>query len=115
MLRFAVVEALASLAARVNRQQQIRESAYLWANRLAASARRSDESLSKMLSLLETDPFAQESYFATCLAEQLQDEETALVPVRQWIESQSRSFSRRPGPSGTSAGGGRVVVDRQCV
>ena len=45
MLRFAVVEALASLAARVNRQQQIRESGYLWANRLAAGARRSDESL----------------------------------------------------------------------
>ncbi len=87
MLRFAVVEALASLAARVNRQQQIRESGYLWANRLAASARRDDESLSRMLSLLETDPFAQESYFATCLAEQLQDEETALIPVRQWIES----------------------------
>jgi cyclic beta-1,2-glucan synthetase len=88
LLRFAVVEALASLAARVNRQQQIRESAYLWANRLAGSARRSEESLSKMLALLEADPLAAEPYFATCLAEQLQDEETALIPVRQWIESQ---------------------------
>ncbi len=88
MLRFAVVEALASLAARVNRQQQIRESGYLWANRLAASARRNDDTLAKMLSLVEADPYAHEAYFATCLAEQLQDEETALIPVRQWIESQ---------------------------
>ncbi len=88
MLRFAVVEALASLAARVNQQQQIRESAYLWANRLAAAARRGGESLSKMLSLLATDPLAPESFFATCLAEQLQDEESALIPVRNWIETQ---------------------------
>src|ERR1019366_10506070 len=88
LLRFAVVEALASLAARVTRQQQIRESAYLWANRLAAGARRSEDSLSKVLSLLAADRPAAETYFATCLAEQLQDEETALIQVRQWIESQ---------------------------
>ena len=67
MLRFAVVKALASLSERVNRQQQVRESAYLWSNRLAASARRSEQSLSKMLSLLEVDPLALDPYFATCL------------------------------------------------
>jgi cyclic beta-1,2-glucan synthetase len=88
MLRFAVVEALASLAASVNRQQQIRESAYLWANRLAAGARQSGESLSRMLSLLAVDPLGPEPFFATCLVEQLQDEETALIAVRRWIESQ---------------------------
>jgi cyclic beta-1,2-glucan synthetase len=88
MLRFAVVEALASLAARVDLQQQIRESSYLWTNRLAAAARRSDDSLSSMLLLLAADPLAPEPFFATCLAEQLQDEETALIAVRRWIESQ---------------------------
>ena len=88
MLRFAVVEALAGLAAQVNRQQQIREVGYLWANRLAAAARRDDERLARTISLLQEDPLAQEGYFATCLAEQLQDEETALIPVRQWIETE---------------------------
>ena len=39
MLRFALVEALAGLAERVGQEQELREAAYLWANRLAAAAR----------------------------------------------------------------------------
>ena len=42
----------------------------------------------RMLTLLAAQPMALEPYFSTCLTEQLQDEETALVPVQQWIESQ---------------------------
>src|ERR1700733_726047 len=38
-LRIALIEELTRLATRVNRSQQLRESAYLWANRLANSAR----------------------------------------------------------------------------
>ncbi len=87
MLRFALVEALSDLAERVSREQQLREEAYLWANRLAAAARVGQESLSAILALLASQPIAAESYFATCLTEQLQDEESALVPVQQWIES----------------------------
>src|SRR5215472_5003855 len=41
-----------------------------------------------MLSQLAARPGALQPYFAICLAEQLQDEETALVPTQQWIESQ---------------------------
>ena len=44
MLRFALVEALAELAERISREQQLREEAYLWANRLAAGARADSES-----------------------------------------------------------------------
>jgi cyclic beta-1,2-glucan synthetase len=88
MLRFALVESLSGLALHVSQEQQIRESAYLWANRLAASARVGQDSLTRTLALLEAQPVALKTYFATCLAEQLQDEEPALIPARQWIESQ---------------------------
>ena len=40
LLRMALFESLARLASRVSRAQQLREVAYLWANRLAASMRR---------------------------------------------------------------------------
>ena len=88
MLRFALVEALSQLAESISGEQQLREEAYLWANRLAAGARADQDSLSKMLALLAEQPVALQPYFATCLTEQLQDEETALVPVQQWIELQ---------------------------
>ena len=88
MLRFALVEALAGLAERVGQEQELREAAYLWANRLAAAARAGGESLPRMLALLKSQPMALQPYFVTCLAEQLQDEESALVPARQWFETQ---------------------------
>ncbi|MES1261733.1 MAG: glycosyltransferase family 2 protein, partial [Acidobacteriota bacterium] len=87
MLRFALVEVLAGLAERVGKEQELRETAYLWANRLAAAARHGDDCLAEMLARLQMQPMALQPYFVTCLAEQLQDEETALVPARQWIES----------------------------
>ena len=40
LLRMALIEALRQLAFRVSLAQQLRETAYLWANRLAAAARR---------------------------------------------------------------------------
>jgi len=88
MLRFALVAALARLAGIVSEEQRIRESAYLWANRLAASARAGGELLTGMLALMETQPVALKPYFGVCLAEQLQDEEQALVATRQWIDPQ---------------------------
>jgi cyclic beta-1,2-glucan synthetase len=87
MLRFALVESLAELAERVNHEQQMREAAYLWANRLAAAARAGQDELSRMLALMAAQPGALQPYFSTCLTEQLQDEENALAPVQQWIES----------------------------
>jgi len=85
-LRTALIETLSRLATRVSHAQQLRESAYLWANRLASSARSGSEVFEKMLGDLEAEPIAKHPYFLTSLAEQLQDEETALGPAQHWIE-----------------------------
>ncbi len=92
MLRFAFVELLASLAKQVTKEQSLREFAYLWANRLAAAAHAEDpDSVTQMLRQLETQPWAREPYFVICLAEQLQDQEAALVFFRHWVETQMGS------------------------
>ncbi len=85
-LRMALVEDLAALACAVNRAQQLREAAYLWANRLASGARTGPEEVARLMLLLEGEPIALQPYFITSLAEQLQDEEGALAPMRAWIE-----------------------------
>ena len=85
-LRTALIEALSCLATRVSHAQQLRESAYLWANRLASSARSGSVVFEKMLRELEAEPIATDPYFVTSLAEQLQGEETALGPAQHWIE-----------------------------
>lgn len=87
LLRLSLIDSLALLAQRVDRDQQLRETAYFWANRLAASARRDSDVLERTLHLLEAEPFSTEPYFATCLVEQLQDEDRALAPTQQWIEA----------------------------
>src|ERR1700733_11604037 len=51
-LRIALIEELAVLAGGVSRAQQLRETAYLWANRLSTSVRASQEEFGRMLSLL---------------------------------------------------------------
>jgi cyclic beta-1,2-glucan synthetase len=90
LLRMALFESLARLAARVSRAQQLREVAYLWANRLAVSMRRGREEFDTMLARLETEPFALQPSFVTSLAERLQDEENALGPVQHWIEDRGK-------------------------
>ena len=91
LLRMALIEGLARLAGRVCRAQQLREAAYFWANRLAASARRGPEAFDRMLHRMEAEPAAPEPYFVTSLAEQLQDEENALAPVQHWIEERRKT------------------------
>ena len=85
-LRVALIEKLADLACAVSRAQQLREAAYLWANRLSTSVRAAPQEFARLLSLMETDPNALQFYFITSLAEQLQDEDTALAPMRGWIQ-----------------------------
>ncbi len=86
LLRMALIEALRQLAFRVSRAQQLRETAYLWANRLAAAARLGPEEFDRMLGRMETEPVAVQPRFVISLVEQLQDEEIALAPVQRWIE-----------------------------
>ena len=85
-LRMALVEKLAVLASGVNRAQQLREAAYLWANRLASGARINSQEVDRLIKLMETEAIAKQPYFITSLAEQLQDEEGALAPMRAWIQ-----------------------------
>ena len=86
ILRTGLVETLTELAARVSRSQQLREAAYLWANRLATSARRGPEDLEQMIGRMEAEPISREPYFAVSLAEQLHDEENALAPAQRRLE-----------------------------
>ncbi len=85
-LRVALIEKLADLASAVNHAQQLREAAYLWANRLSMSVRSAPQEFERLLGLMEQEPVALQPYFITSLAEQLQDEETALAPMRAWIQ-----------------------------
>ena len=87
LLRLALLEALAGFASRVSRNQQVRETAYFWANRLISSARRDADSLERILSQMAVESAAAQPYFITCLAEQLHDEDNALARLQQWIET----------------------------
>src|SRR5579862_5254949 len=87
LLRLSLIESLTVLAGGVDHAQQIREAGYFWANRLAVSSRRDPELFESVLHLMESEPVAGEPYFATCLVEQLQDEDRALAPAQQWIEA----------------------------
>ena len=87
LLRLSLIESLTVLAGGVDHAQQIREAGYFWANRLAVSSRRDPELFDSVLQLMESEPVAGEPYFATCLVEQLQDEDRALAPAQQWIEA----------------------------
>ncbi len=88
LLRVVIIEALSRLATRMVHAQLLREMAFLWADRLAASARKDPETFTAMLQRLQGhEALACEADFAAALTEQLQDRETILVPVQQWIET----------------------------
>ncbi|MEO8096705.1 MAG: glucoamylase family protein [Acidobacteriota bacterium] len=88
LLRTALIEQLTGLACRSNRVQQLREVAFLWADRLALSSVQGPEVLEQMVARLQAEPFANERSFAVALTEQLQDQEQALQVVHSWTERQ---------------------------
>jgi cyclic beta-1,2-glucan synthetase len=90
-LRIALIETLASLATRVSESQQLREVAYLWANRLASAARTGSVPLDRILHQMESEPCSRQPHFVTALAEQLQDEELALGPALDWVQKRFNS------------------------
>lgn len=91
LLRMALIDALRQLAQRVSRAQQLREAAYLWANRLASSARLAPAEFERILGRMEREPIALEPYFVTSLVENLQDEENALAPIQRWLEERVKT------------------------
>ena len=92
-IRFALLDALARFAEEVSRGQRMREAAYFWANRLIVSARRDppgqSEALEQSVAQLVDHPMAAEASFITCLAEQLQDEESALARIQLWLHDRN--------------------------
>ena len=77
-LRIVLIEDLTELAYRLSRVQQLREVAFLWADRIVHSAKEGADALHQVAQRLRTEAFAQDPTFLTALAEQLQDQETAL-------------------------------------
>ncbi|MEO5926407.1 MAG: glucoamylase family protein [Bryobacteraceae bacterium] len=88
LLRAALIQTLAQLACRSSRIQQLREVAFLWADRLATSATKGTGLLQQMVVHLKVEPFAKERSFIVALAEQLQDQEAALEVVHSFTEQQ---------------------------
>src|SRR5688572_27607094 len=77
-LRIVLIEDLTELAYRLSRAQQLREAAFLWADRIAHSSKEGVGGLHHVAHRLRSEPFARDPTFLTALAEQLQDQETAL-------------------------------------
>ena len=77
-LRIVLIEDLTELAYRLSRAQQLREAAFLWADRVAHSSKEGAEALHNVAYRLRSETFARDPTFLTALAEQLQDQETAL-------------------------------------
>ena len=87
-LRLALVEELVALACSTSRGQQQRELAFLWADRLIASARKGPDQLETALARMEAEPYALSPQFLASLAEQLQSDEEALARTQFWVETQ---------------------------
>jgi len=87
-LRLALIEELVALACSTSRGQQQRELAFLWADRLIASARKGPDQLETALARMEAEPYALSPQFLASLAEQLQSDEEALARTQFWLETQ---------------------------
>ena len=87
MVRIVLVEQLVELSCRCNRIQQLREEAFLWADRIAHSSSYNGDLLKKMIGRMEAEPYATDRSFTVALAEQLQEQETPLQTLQSSIES----------------------------
>jgi cyclic beta-1,2-glucan synthetase len=88
-LRMALIEGILHLAERALTELREREIADFWANRLIAASRRDPTQLVSILAILAELAESQPSpspYFSLQLIDNLYDYESALVPVRSWLE-----------------------------
>ena len=93
LLRLAVLEELTRLAADAASAQQHREAAYLWADRLIASARQGGEAQQLMLARMDGQPYKFIATFLAALAELLQGEEDALPAFQVEVEKAGRPLT----------------------
>lgn len=85
-LKTLLISRAVSVACRCRRIQHLRELAFLWADRLSQSAKQDKSHLASALAILRSQQFVQDPTFSVALAEQLQDQETAL---RSWWSADS--------------------------
>ena len=93
LLRLALLEELTRLAVDAASAQQHREAAYLWADRLIASARQGEEAQQSMLSRMDAQPYAFNGTFRAALAELLQGEDEALPAFQLGVEKAGRPLT----------------------
>ena len=93
MLRLALLEELSRLACDAANAQQHREVAYLWADRLIASARHGEESLADMLKRMNVESYAHSGAFLAALSELLQGEEDVLPAFQIAVEQGGRTLT----------------------
>lgn len=86
MLRIALIESIQSLAITALADLRERQLAGFWANRLSAANRRDPNQLFAILAELAKANPAPTPYFGAELISLLYDEESALSPVRSWLE-----------------------------
>ncbi len=93
LLRLALLEELARLAADAANAQQHREAAYLWADRLIVGARHGEESQTAMLQAMQREAYASSGTFLAALSELLQGEEEALPAFQSAIDPAGRTLT----------------------
>ena len=86
MLRIALIDRLRHLAEQLDRRMRERDQAEFWADRLLTVARRDHNRLFPFLADLAQEQLEPSAHFTFQLTSQLYDEDTALVPVRSWLE-----------------------------
>jgi hypothetical protein len=84
-LRIVLIEDLTELAHRLSRVQQLREAAFLWADRIVHSANEGAAAVHQVAQRLRTEAFAQDPTFLTALAEQLQIRKQRFIPWREKV------------------------------
>ena len=86
MLRLAIIENLRRLTAQADKRQRERERSDFWANRLLAAAFREPDQILPLLAELSKEQNQIAPHFADRLVSHLFDEESAMGPVRSWLE-----------------------------
>ena len=86
MVRVGLIGQLVLLSCRCSHIQQLREEAFLWADRIAHSYAYGTDFLSTMILRLEGESYAADRSFTVALAEQLQEQETPLQTLQASIE-----------------------------
>ena len=91
MLRIALIESIQNLAVTALADLRDRQLADFWANRLTAANRRDANQLFAILAELAKAETSPSAYFGAQLVSLLYDEETALAPVKGWLERTLKS------------------------